>query len=73
MSLSHRKFTDEAFGPIKKYDAYPFFYDKFVLCSTRSGIAAAAALNVIKSFKIEEGLDLLKQFVDYDIDMAIYL
>lgn len=53
VSLSHRKFTDEAFGPIKLYDSYPFFYDKFVLCSTRSGVAAAAALNVIKTFKIE--------------------
>lgn len=71
--MTHRKFIEDAFDPIDCYTDYPFLNDKFILANTRSGIAAAAALNVIKSFKLEENLDLLKKFVDYDIEMAIYL
>lgn len=73
VSLTYRKFLDDAFEPLKIYDSYPKTYDRFVLANTRSGVAAAAALNVIKSFKIDENLDLLKQFIDYDIEMAVYL
>lgn len=36
-------------------------------------MAAAAALNVIKGMKVHENLDLLTKFVNYDVDMAIYL
>lgn len=73
VSLSYRKFIDDAFDPVDVYNEYPNFLDKFCLASTRSGIAAAAALNVIRSFKLDEGTHLLKAFVDYDIEMAIYL
>ena len=73
MSLTYRKFIDDAFTPLNIYDSYANTFDRFILANTRSGIAAAAALNVIKSFKIDESLDLLKQFVDYDIEMAVYL
>ena len=73
VALSTRKFTKEAFDPIGLYKDYVQLHDKFVLSGTRSGIAAAAALNVLKSLKLEQNLDMLKKFIDYDIDLAEYL
>jgi glutamate/tyrosine decarboxylase-like PLP-dependent enzyme len=75
VSLCTRDFIQQGYGPLKStiYKEFPFANDHFSLAGTRSGIAAAAAYNIIKTFKLEEGLEVLKKFTDYDIEMAIYL
>lgn len=47
--------------------------DKVALVGTRSGIAAASALNVMKSFKMNVDTQILKNVIDYDLELASYL
>jgi len=47
--------------------------DKVALSGTRSGIAAASTLNVMRAFKMHENFDTLKKVIDYDMSMADYL
>lgn len=46
--------------------------DKLALSGTRSGIAAACALNVMKSLKMHEDLNTLERVVKYNMDLADY-
>lgn len=47
--------------------------DKVALVGTRSGIAAASALNVMKSFKMHINNDTLQKVVEYNMNLADYL
>lgn len=46
--------------------------DKLALSGTRSGVAAASTLNVLKSLKMNENLDTLRKVVDYNLELADY-
>ena len=46
--------------------------DKVALVGTRSGIAAASALNVLRSLKMHQGLETFTRVVEYSLEMAKY-
>ena len=39
--------------------------DKVALTGTRSGLAVASALNIIKTFKMHEGTKILENVIEY--------
>lgn len=71
MALSRKNFTDKAFED-DNFIEYVQMQDKLALSGTRSGIAAASALNVLKSLKMNESLETLKKVVDYNMELADY-
>lgn len=46
--------------------------DKLALAGTRSGIAAASALNVLKSLRMNEDLTVFERVLQYNMDLADY-
>ena len=46
--------------------------DKLALSGTRSGIAAASSLNVLKSLKMHEDLATLEKVVNYCLELTDY-
>jgi hypothetical protein len=46
--------------------------DKLALAGTRSGIAAASALNVLKSLKMHEDMTVFERVIDYNLELATY-
>lgn len=47
--------------------------DKVALVGTRSGIAAASTLNVLRALNMHKNTDTLKRVVEYCEEMAKYL
>ncbi|CDW74185.1 histidine decarboxylase [Stylonychia lemnae] len=72
VALSTRNFTDLAFED-DNFIEYVQMQDKVALSGTRSGIAAASALNVMKSLKMHEGFETLQKVIEYDMGLADYL
>ena len=71
MALSTKAFTDKAFED-DNFIEYVQMQDKLALSGTRSGIAAASALNVMKSLKMHENLDTLTNVVNYNMELTDY-
>ena len=71
VALATREFIDASFNHVNVYEGYSTnLLDRFVLNQTRSGIAAASALHIMKRFEIDKHYEVLRKLVDYDIDMA---
>jgi hypothetical protein len=47
--------------------------DKLALAGTRSGIAAASALNVLRSLQLHKDTKTFERVIEYSLDMAKYL
>lgn len=71
MALSCKEFTDKAFED-DNFIEYVQMQDKLALAGTRSGIAAASALNVLKSFRMHEDFTLFEKVLGYSTELADY-
>eukprot|EP00347_Sterkiella_histriomuscorum_P004325 403360874 len=71
VALSTKSFTDKAFED-DNFIEYVQMQDKLALSGTRSGIAAASSLNVLKSLKMHEDLATLEKVVNYCLELTDY-